>query len=99
MRTLGMLLGLMVASAAAPRAWAGGADPLRATPAAFLFQIAMQYHDRGQEAEAIHELHKLLIISPNFPGARERYVRLSQRHALREAVIDAALDRLAASVR
>ena len=79
-------------------AWAGEPEALRTSPSAFLFQVAMEYHAQGRDADAIGELRKVLLIHPNFSDAQRQFTALSQHYALREAAIEAALDRLTESL-
>ena len=79
-------------------AWAGEAEALRTSPSAFLFQVAMEYHAQGRDADAIGELRNVLLIHPTFSAAQHQFTALSQHAALRDAVIEATLDRLTAQL-
>lgn len=66
------------------------------TPAEFLYQVAQEHLKAGQEAEAIHELHKLLLIAPHDLQAQQQLARLeSAQRARRDRVIEDTLTRLA----
>ena len=96
------MLGMVLGAAMCGSGTVGAAepDPVRRlpSPSAFLFQVSMEFHDAGRDADAISELTKILLINPDYPGASDQLLELSQRHALRETVIDAALDRLTAAL-
>ena len=96
----GLMLGMVLGAAMCGSGTIGAAElePVRTPPSAFLFQVAMEFHDAGRDADAISELTKVLLINPDYPGASDQLLELSQRLALRETVIDAALDRLTAAL-
>lgn len=70
------------------------ASPAR-SPADFLYELAEEYLKSGQEAEAIHELHKLLLMDPSHTEARQRLAQLErQRDIVRDQAIEDAFGRI-----
>lgn len=73
----------------------GHVEAAQTTPQDFLYQLAMEYLTSGQEGEAIHELHKLLLIDPHHAQAQQQLATLErQREMVRDQAIEDAFGRL-----
>ena len=61
----------------------------------FLYQLAQEHLQAGREAEAIHELHELLVLDPGHLQAQQALTMLEQEHTITRArVIDETLNRI-----
>ena len=69
-----------------------------AQTAAFLYQLAMEYHHQGQDDEAVCTLRKVLLVKPDAFGVRTPLRLLARRHALRRAVLRGSLPPMSAAV-
>ena len=95
MRRPGVSRFLGVVAVASSLSFTGRVQATPTTPPEFLYQLAQEYLVAGQDAEAIHELRKLLLLEPHHLQAQKQLAILEQKQrVLRDRAIEEALNRL-----